>query len=281
MELIPVKPRSLSLLELLNIANEAYPDGFLGTYFDSKTGERIEGHGDSLARFVVAELSETFDPKLVRTEQLGDRFVHVRMVANPQDWIEWAIASGVAPEVITFLRVRPEMLDTSGGQEQTEQLVTPSPRSWARVSNVLTKTRDKRVRSLAVNGLVGESVAVQFFHTLEEIGGLPPIEKLLSMRAPEAARSIPATLTALYGLTYSLVRYVEQIADHEKTIELFDAVAGINDNLPRREIQSLGMELLLGKAHRSNLFQTLTKSKIYRSVYHGKAQELVEFRTAA
>jgi len=212
---------------------------------------------------------------------LADRFVHVRMVANPQDSIEWAIASGVAPEVITFLRVRPEMLDTSGGQEQTEQLVTPSPRSWARVSNVLTKTRDKRVRSLAVNGLVGESVAVQFFHTLEEIGGLPPIEKLLSMRAPEAARSIPATLTALYGLTYSLVRYVGQIADYEKTIELLDAVAGINDNLPRREIQSLGMELLLGKAHRSNLFQALTKSKIYRSVYHGKAEELVEFRSAA
>jgi len=101
------------------------------------------------------------------------------------------------------------------------------------------------------------------------------------MRAPEAARSIPATLTALYGLTYSLVRYVGQIADYEKTIELLDAVAGINDNLPRREIQSLGMELLLGKAHRSNLFQALTKSKIYRSVYHGKAEELVEFRSAA
>lgn len=67
-----MKPGSLSLLELLNIANEAYPDAFLGAYFDSKTGERIEGRGDSLARFVVAELSETFDPKLVRAEQLGE-----------------------------------------------------------------------------------------------------------------------------------------------------------------------------------------------------------------
>jgi len=72
MELIPVKPGSLSLLELLNIANEAYPDAFLGAYFDSKTGERIEGRGDSLARFVVAELSETLDPELVRTKQLDD-----------------------------------------------------------------------------------------------------------------------------------------------------------------------------------------------------------------
>lgn len=87
-------------------------------------------------------------------------FVHLNVIANPDDWIEWAMTAGIAPEVITFIRVRPEMLDSCGGQERTEQLVTPSPRSWARVSQVLQETRDKSARSIAVNGLVGEAVAV-------------------------------------------------------------------------------------------------------------------------
>jgi hypothetical protein len=212
---------------------------------------------------------------------LADRFVHVRVMANAQDWIEWAMNNAIAPEVITFLRVRPEMLDSSGGQEQTEQMVTPSPRSWAKVSSVLLKSNDQRVRSLAVNGLVGESVAVQFFHTLEEIGQLPPIEKLLTMRAEEAARQVPSKLTALYGLTYSLVRYVEKTAQYEKAIEILDAVTGLPDSLPRREIQSLGMELLLGKAHRHNLFKAVTASKAYQETYRAKASELVECKSAA
>ena len=212
---------------------------------------------------------------------LADRFAHVHLVASQQDWMEWALNNAIAPEVVTFLRVRPEMLDSSGGQEQTEQLVTPSPRSWARVSSVLLKTQDKRTRSLAVNGLVGESVAVQFFHTLEEIGDLPPIEKLFGMQPREAARAVPSTLAALYGLTYSVVRYVETVPQFEKAIEIFDAVAGISDPLPRREIESLGMELLLGKANRQHVFQALTKSKAYTTIYRSKALELSSTGAAA
>ena len=212
---------------------------------------------------------------------LADRFVHVRLVANPQDWMDWAMRHAIAPEVVTFLRIRPEMLDSSGGQEQTEQMVTPSPRSWARVSHVLSQTQDQRIRSLAVNGLVGESVAVQFFHTLEEIGQLPPVEQLLKMPPTEAARKIPAAITALYGLTYSLVRYVEKVAEYERAIALLDAVAAVSDSLPRREIQSLGMELLLGKAHHQKFFQDLVKSRTYQSIYREKAEELVELRSIA
>jgi hypothetical protein len=64
--------KRLTLLELLNLANEAYPDGFLAEYYDARTGKRLPGGGDSLARFIVAELSETFDPDAPRQAQLGE-----------------------------------------------------------------------------------------------------------------------------------------------------------------------------------------------------------------
>ena len=212
---------------------------------------------------------------------LADRFAHLRIIPGADDWIEWAIPSGIASEVVTFIRVRPEMLDSCSGQERTEQLVNPSPRSWARVSKVLQETRDERARSIAVNGLVGEAVAVQFFHTLEEIGQLPPLARLLEMPARLAAREVPATISALYGLAYSLVAYVSTLAHFEKAIELLQAVTESRDRLPRAEIQTLGMELLLGKAHHSGLFKALTKSAAYQSVYRGKARELVELGRAA
>lgn len=60
-----------TLLELLNLANDAYPDRFLGEYYDANTGERRTGGGDSLARFIVAELSETFDAEAPRATQLA------------------------------------------------------------------------------------------------------------------------------------------------------------------------------------------------------------------
>lgn len=206
---------------------------------------------------------------------LADRFVHIKVVTNLQDWMDWAIDHAIAPEVITFLRVRPEMLDSSSGQEQTEQVVTPSPRSWARVSRVLQQTRDQRVRSIAVNGLVGEGVAVDFFHTLEEIGQLPAIDKLLSLPAKEAAKKVPATIPSLYGLTYSLVSYVNGLPSYERSIELLEEVSAISDALPRREIQSLGMELLLGRAHKEKLMRSLAQTETYLRVYRGKAKELV------
>src|SRR5260370_52646 len=177
---------------------------------------------------------------------------------------------------MAVIGVRLEMLDSSGGQAQTQQLVTPSPRSWERVSRVLQSNKDQRVRSLAVTGLVGEGVAVQFLHTLEEIGQLPPIEKLIRMRPQDAARQVPETLPSLYGLTYSLVRYSTDLSHFERSIELLNAMSELGGDLPRREIQALGMELLLGKAERTNLFAALTSSSTYLNVYRGKALAVLE-----
>jgi len=50
----------MTIKELLDKANEGYPDGFLSEYYDDK-GKYVEGAGDTLAQFLVIELTETFD----------------------------------------------------------------------------------------------------------------------------------------------------------------------------------------------------------------------------
>lgn len=46
----------MTILDLLNEADKAYPDGFLSTYYDEATGEEREGGGDGLALFIVREI---------------------------------------------------------------------------------------------------------------------------------------------------------------------------------------------------------------------------------
>ena len=62
----------LSLVELLNLANEAYADDYLAEYFDPETGERRQGSGDTLAQFIVAELRDTFDAGASRSAQIDE-----------------------------------------------------------------------------------------------------------------------------------------------------------------------------------------------------------------
>ncbi len=63
---------SFSLVQLLNLANDGYDDGFLDQYFDTETGEPKQGQGSALARFIVRELAETFDRTADRSEQLHE-----------------------------------------------------------------------------------------------------------------------------------------------------------------------------------------------------------------
>ena len=55
----------------LKAANQGYPDGYLAEYYDTKTGARKPGRGDTLAEFIVAELIDTFDPGATDDVQIG------------------------------------------------------------------------------------------------------------------------------------------------------------------------------------------------------------------
>ena len=194
---------------------------------------------------------------------LADRFCHLRVVANPKDWIAWAQRNSIHPAVSAFIQVRPDYLAGNGEQSQSEQLVVPSPRSWKSVSDALQRTKEPSALTVIVNGLVGESAAVQFFHTMDEIGQLPRMEDILALDPRRAAKKIPATISALYGLTYSLVAFVDDLSSMQAAIRIFEAVATVSDNLPRREIQTLAMELLLAKAYQLKLMDALTASAAF------------------
>lgn len=51
---------------LMAVASEAYPDGLVWQYYK----EPRKNHGDTLAKFIMLELKETYDPKASDYHQL-------------------------------------------------------------------------------------------------------------------------------------------------------------------------------------------------------------------
>jgi hypothetical protein len=63
----------MTKLELMRAANEGYPDGLLSEYYnDNGDFVRDNNGGDGLAAFIVAELSDTFDPAATDRDQIEE-----------------------------------------------------------------------------------------------------------------------------------------------------------------------------------------------------------------
>lgn len=71
----------MKLEELIDIANQAYPDDFVRQYYDDPQGN----HGDSLARFIAFEIIETFDEEGTDENQLAQA---IHAIANGRDELD-------------------------------------------------------------------------------------------------------------------------------------------------------------------------------------------------
>ena len=122
---------------------------------------------------------------------LANRFIHINLVLSLDDWIEWAIAAHLEPELPAFHR-------STGGEYlfnirfyEEGRMAFPTPRSWEFVDRQL-KMFKKRYRTIppkedsartllqkAIEGCVGPEVAGDFFGFLEYKDKMPdPLDVL-------------------------------------------------------------------------------------------------------
>lgn len=206
---------------------------------------------------------------------LSDRFVHILVQADATDWGNWALANDVHPTVLSFIRIKPDYLTTVQAQAKGMNMICPSPRSWARVSEVMYKVTDNTSRSILINGIVGEAAAVEFNHITEEISELPSMADLLKHQHMKfALKQIPAKIACLYGLAYSMAAHVTKAEEISKAMLIFDALRDRGGNLPVAEVETLANEMILGKAVKLGVIDQVVETEGYIN-YAPRAQELV------
>ena len=66
---------------------------------------------------------------------LSNRLVHLEIRVDAKDWCAWGAANGIAPEVLFFIELEPELLHRF--EPQSREHAFPSPRSWEFASNIV------------------------------------------------------------------------------------------------------------------------------------------------
>lgn len=182
---------------------------------------------------------------------MNDRLVHIVVEPTPQDWLTWALGNGICREVMAFIQVRPDLLMGGSNMRRADYAIAPSPRSWARVSQVYKTVGGSRVRQIAVAGIVGDATAHEFLTVASELAHMASVEKILETPRRELHRVIPTTINGLYGMAYALAASVSD-GMLEAIIEVVDALDELrgseHDRLPMADIQTLAGSIVLERA---------------------------------
>jgi len=133
-------------------------------------------------------------------EPVKGRFVSiVELIPDLTDWVAWAVGAQIAPEIIAFLRFRPELFFDF---KATSELVkSPVPRSWHHVSDVLALGLPLDVELPTLQGAVGEGAATEFVAFRSVWANMTCPDLVLTN--PDTA-SIPDEPSALYAIATAL-----------------------------------------------------------------------------
>ena len=139
---------------------------------------------------------------------LANRFIHLELRVDAQDWLAWAATNGIAPEVIFFVQMRPELLHQF--DPESREKAFPTPRSWSFVSDIVHRRAglDANLERSLFQGTVGEAAAVEFAAFLKVWRELPHPKAVID--DPENA-AVPENASALIALCGSLYRMADDV----------------------------------------------------------------------
>jgi MoxR-like ATPase len=198
---------------------------------------------------------------------LADRMFHFNVQTVIDAFLAHAVAMDFAPEVMAYLRIRPDRLDDTQSQLAHDYLVGTSPRGWEDVSNILKSNLSEATRRLFVQGRIGAANAAEFFGVLREIQAGTDVVRLLAARpGDETIALLPTTLDGLYGLVYGLLAAAVDAHAMTRALAIVEQLPETRSPqpLPIRESQTLTMELLFLKALERGLEAAVLDSPAYR-----------------
>lgn len=139
---------------------------------------------------------------------LANRFIHLEMRVDFDDWCEWATDSRIHRDVVGFLTFSKKDLYDFDPKSASRAFATP--RSWSFVSDLLDNDGDDSTLTDLIAGAVGEGLAVKFMAHRKLTGKLPNPQDILSGKVTTLETK---EISAMYSLIVSLCYELKDSSD--------------------------------------------------------------------
>jgi hypothetical protein len=153
---------------------------------------------------------------------LANRFVHLDMEVNLEDWQVWAKKSNIDTTIIAYTSYRPDALFAFNTQNDSKAFATP--RTWQYVNEILLSEPEDDLLMDLIKGAIGEELAASFLGFKSVASKLPDIDDILE--GVESA--VPQETSALHILCTSLSMRI----DDETRAAQLDNLLKYTLNLP-------------------------------------------------
>ena len=140
---------------------------------------------------------------------LANRFVHLEMTVDFDDWFQWAINNDIHKDVVGYLTFAKKDLYDFDPKSPSRSFATP--RSWSFVSDLLDdELGDEETTTDLVSGSVGEGLAVKFMAHRKVASKMPNPTDILAGKVKELQNK---EISAMYSLTVSLCYELKEASD--------------------------------------------------------------------
>jgi hypothetical protein len=140
---------------------------------------------------------------------LRNRFVHLELEPDFEDWSRWAVKAGIRPEILALLRFKPALLFDADAT--SDQNAWPTPRSWEMASSVLAGVALRQgssgfaagteIEATLLEGTIGRASTVEFVAFLRLFRQLLSIPEILlnpdTAPVPEDPSALPTEMRVL------------------------------------------------------------------------------------
>lgn len=159
---------------------------------------------------------------------IANRFVHLNLEVDAEDWMVWADANGVNEMVKGYIAFRPDELLY---KFDPSKKVNATPRSWVFLSNILNGGDVDEGLFEVVAGTVGEGVAASFVGFTQTFREMPDYETVCAKpettKIPENVAARYAVATMLAGRTKQedmkqIVKYVDRMSKEFQILTMND-----------------------------------------------------------
>lgn len=138
---------------------------------------------------------------------LANRFVHLELRVDFDDWFQWAVNSDIHRDVVGYLTFAKKDLYDFDPRSPSRAFATP--RSWSFVSELLEDDDDETTTDL-ISGSVGEGLAVKFMAHRKVASSMPNPTDILAGKVKELNTK---EISAMYSLTVSLCYELKEASD--------------------------------------------------------------------